>query len=275
MPTDHHRRPRGHPRRRGQPRAPIQSQMQPRLRLGELPRVHLRSGRQKDQEVDQLTVGVGDLRPTNQTTVLILQPHIVMAQDHHVLHTLVIDQRLQPSQPEQRIEHRLRQPRLLERSNAPRPADADSLASSSSSSAMIRRPNACCSSRSICGFISIARINRSDANVRNDATNPQSTPPDATDPRSATAHVAATTRPGSSTSPFSATAAGSSVNADRTRPGDRPPSRREVTGNGCRPREDRQLRRVRNDRHSRGMLGHESAPCRETGRLDQRATDQG
>jgi hypothetical protein len=113
MATDHDRRPRRHPRSRREPRAPVQAHVKPRFRLRELPRVHLGARREEDEEVDELPVGVGDGRTTYEPAVGVLQPHVVMAEDRHVLDTWVVDERLQPTEPEQRIEDGLRQRRLV------------------------------------------------------------------------------------------------------------------------------------------------------------------
>ena len=113
MTADHDRRPRRHPGGRCQPRAPVQPQVQPRFRLGELPGVDLGAGREEHEEVDELAVGVGDGRTTYEPAVGVLEPHVVVAEDRHVLHAWVVDQRLEAAEPEQRVEHGLGQRRLV------------------------------------------------------------------------------------------------------------------------------------------------------------------
>ena len=110
--ADHHRRPRRHPRRRRQPRTAVQPQMQPRGSGAERAGVHLRPGRQEDQEVDQILITVRDRIRRDDRPVDQLEPDLVETVDGDVLHPVVIHQRLQPAQPEQRVEHRRRR-RLL------------------------------------------------------------------------------------------------------------------------------------------------------------------
>ena len=75
------------------------------------------AGGQEADELQQLLVGIRHRRTADQGAVHQLQPHPVVSQDDDVLHPVVIHQRLQPAQPEQRVEHRLRQRLLL----GPRP----------------------------------------------------------------------------------------------------------------------------------------------------------
>ena len=105
--ADHHRRPGHHPRRRRQPGAAVQLQVQPRSALGERARVGLRPVGQEPQEVDQLLIGVGDRRARDPGAVDQLEQDPVRAEDDDVLDPVIIDQRLQPAQAEHRVEHRL------------------------------------------------------------------------------------------------------------------------------------------------------------------------
>jgi len=65
--------------------------------------------REEDEEVDELAVGVGDGRTPYEPAILVLEPDVVEAKDRHVLHTRVVDQWLKAAEPEQRVEHGLRE----------------------------------------------------------------------------------------------------------------------------------------------------------------------
>ncbi len=108
MAPNHHRRTSGVPGR-GQPGAVLQPKVQRGLGRAERPRV-LGPGRQERQEVQQLLVAVGDRLGLHQAPVGKLDNHPVVPGDDHVLHRWVVQQRLQPTQPEERVEHRIGQP---------------------------------------------------------------------------------------------------------------------------------------------------------------------
>ena len=113
VPADHHRRARGDPGRGGQSGSAVQAQVQPRLRLGERSGVDLAARGQEDQEVDQLLVAVRDRGTGHEATVGQLEGDLVVAGDDDVLHPVVVDQRLEPPQPEQGVLDRCCQRVLL------------------------------------------------------------------------------------------------------------------------------------------------------------------
>ena len=65
------------------------------------------------QELDELVVGVRDRRTGLLAAVGVGHPDPVVAVDLDVLHVRVVDQRLQPAQPEQRRHHRVGERELL------------------------------------------------------------------------------------------------------------------------------------------------------------------
>jgi len=117
MATDHDRGGGGQPVRGRQPGPVRQPQVQRRAGLRERPggRALAGTGGQERDELHQLGVTVGDRRTPHQASVDPFQPHPVSAGDDDVLHVRVIDQRLQPAEPEHRVEHRSRERVLLAR----------------------------------------------------------------------------------------------------------------------------------------------------------------
>jgi hypothetical protein len=87
--------------------------MQTRLGLGEAAGIDLAARGEEDQKVDQLLIAVGHRRAVDQRAVDQLEDDVVVAGDDDVLHPVVIDQRLEPAEPEQRVEHRAGQGSLL------------------------------------------------------------------------------------------------------------------------------------------------------------------
>ena len=94
--------------------AAVQPQVQARLGFGEGASVDLAAGGKEDEEVDELLVGVGDGWAVDQRAVDQLQQDVVVADDDDVLDVVVVDERLKPAEPEERVEDRLRR-RLLAR----------------------------------------------------------------------------------------------------------------------------------------------------------------
>lgn len=82
--------------------------MQPRLGLGEGPSVDFAARGKEDQEVDELLVGVSDGWAIDQGAVDQFQEDVVVADDDNVLDVVVVDQRLQSAQAEERVEDSLR-----------------------------------------------------------------------------------------------------------------------------------------------------------------------
>ena len=113
--ADHDRRAADHPRGRGQAGAAVELHVQPRDALRERARVRLAAVGQKPQELDQLLIAVGHRRPLDPAAVDPLEQDLAAAEDEDVLHPVVINQWLQPPQPEHRVEHGLRHDRTLPR----------------------------------------------------------------------------------------------------------------------------------------------------------------
>ena len=65
-----------------------------------------RAGGEEHQEVDQLLVGVRHRGPVDQRAVGQFEQDLVVAGDDDVLHPVVIHKRLEPAEPEQRVEDR-------------------------------------------------------------------------------------------------------------------------------------------------------------------------
>jgi hypothetical protein len=91
----------------------VQPQIQLRVRRGERPARLTRPGRQELQLLQQLLVTIRYRRAVCDHPTDVHQGHQVMAADLDVLDRLVVNQRLQPCQPEQRVEHRTGQLVLL------------------------------------------------------------------------------------------------------------------------------------------------------------------
>ena len=101
------------PRHGRQPRPVVQPQVQPWMGRGEGPLGATGTRGQQLQQLDELVVGVRDRRPWFLAAIGVADPDLVAAVHLDVLHTRVVHQRLQPSQPEQRRHHRLGQRVLL------------------------------------------------------------------------------------------------------------------------------------------------------------------
>ena len=108
VPADHHLRPRRRPGHRRQPGPVVQAHVQGRGGGGEGPLVADRARGEELQQLDQLGVGVGHRRARRLAAVGVGDPHLVAAVDLDVLDARVVDQRLQPAQPEQGRHHRVR-----------------------------------------------------------------------------------------------------------------------------------------------------------------------
>jgi hypothetical protein len=108
VPADHHSRPGGDPGPGGQPGAAVQRQVQDGVGRCERPLSTAGgaagAGGQERQRLDQLLVAVGDRRAGPDPAVAVDQVHPVAAGDLDVLHIRVVHERLQPAQPEQRVE---------------------------------------------------------------------------------------------------------------------------------------------------------------------------
>ena len=115
--------------------------MEPRLGLGEATGVDLAAGGQEDEEVDQLLVGVGHVRPLDQRPVGELEQDVVVPGDDDVLHPVVVDERLEPAETEQRVEDRPRQRVLLAAGQRRTPALTRSATVASIRSSTIARPS--------------------------------------------------------------------------------------------------------------------------------------
>lgn len=92
------------PGHRGEPLAAVEAQVQPGVGLAERARIGLGAGPDEGQKLLQLTIGLGNRRTLTQAAVLILQEHAVAAVHLDVLDALVLEEGLEPAEPEHRIE---------------------------------------------------------------------------------------------------------------------------------------------------------------------------
>ncbi len=108
MPANRKARTRGDRHDREQPRAVRQLQVESRGAKIEAALADAESGGGHAQQVDELGVGVCDRLDALAPTIGVTNPHVVAAVGVDVLEHRVVEEALQALQPEQRVEHGLR-----------------------------------------------------------------------------------------------------------------------------------------------------------------------